>query len=121
MSRCFICNYSDMGLSDIPIDDRTINNDVCSICQDEMAGHGQDRSGSSAPITIGDALTDDLPSDPDSLESLLGSDGLADLDYGGHGGSIIHSSISVLHSDHGSRCSDPRRTAGRPGRALECS
>ena len=36
MSRCCICNYSDYGLSDIPLDDRTITNDICSFCDKEI-------------------------------------------------------------------------------------
>lgn len=49
MSRCFICNYSDMGLSDIPIDDRIILNDICSICDSSIHPKHD-------PKTVGEAL-----------------------------------------------------------------
>lgn len=33
MSRCYICDYHDGGLSDIPVDGRKIyNNGMCSVC-----------------------------------------------------------------------------------------
>ena len=57
MSRCFICNYSDMGLSDIPIDDRTIDNGICSRCKEHSSWNTN--SSDSFTGTIGDLLDSD--------------------------------------------------------------
>lgn len=80
MSRCCICNYSDYGLSDIPLDGRTITDDVCSKCSKEIS-----QEAGSDVATVGWLLSGDDPlSVPDDCYGVGGPgvpepmDGLSD-------------------------------------------
>lgn len=52
MSRCFICNYCELGLSDIPVDNRIIVDDICSVCISIIKDEKEIK-------TIGDAIDDE--------------------------------------------------------------
>lgn len=96
MSRCCICNYSDYGLSDIPLDDRTIANDVCSKCSKEI--HPPKVSENSGTIgwmlSSDDTFSDDLDRDGGcDLGISLSLDDGSDMDS-----PVPDSTWNVVHS-----------------------
>lgn len=88
MSRCYICNYSDVGLSDIPIDDRKVDKDVCSKCSEEPHYTRKDSTSDPFSGTIGGIFSEHLDDAETSVEPVPGVNGLPTRDDREHGPSI---------------------------------